>query len=205
MAPVGTTSGIRELDDRKRFAVAFYPKTIFRGKAKDWLSIGSVLGGPGGGGFFTFLAERIEKRFASLREPLLESLRAIARAASPGLCPIFIPATAPVMGILYLRQIEILFPVRPLFEQRAWTVTDFNPAGGLIFAEPRVIHIAEVLASRNRSSAQGPLFDGLQEVGFAAGFHSCSDEVAHGPIVILPFRSVHKPHLFASKKCRATG
>jgi hypothetical protein len=67
MAPIGTTSGIRELDDRERFAVAFYPKTIFRGKEKAWLSIGSVLGGPGGGRFFTFLAERIEKRFATLR------------------------------------------------------------------------------------------------------------------------------------------
>jgi hypothetical protein len=186
-------------------AVAFYPETIFRRKKKAWLSIGSVLGGPGGGGFLTFLAERIEKRFARLGEPLLEPLRAIARAASPGLCPIFIPATAPVVGILYLRQIEILFPVRPLFEQRARTVTDFNPAGGLIFAEPRVIHIAEVFASRNRSSAQTSLFDGLQEVGLAAGFHSCSDEVTHGSIVIPPFRPVHKPHLFASKKCKVTG
>jgi hypothetical protein len=200
MALIGTTLAIRGLDDQKQFCVAFYPKTIFRCKEKARLSIGSVLGGPGGGGFLTFLAERIEKRFATLRKALLEPLCAIAGAASPGLCPILIPAAAPVVGILYLRQIEILFPVGPLFEQRARTVTDFNPSGGLIFAEPRVIHIAEVLVSRNRSPAEGSPFDCLQKVGFAAGFHSCSDEVAHGTIVILPFRSVHKAHLSASKE-----
>jgi hypothetical protein len=182
-APTGANLGLLGLDDSKQFTVALCPNDFpRRGKAR--LSIRAVPGWPGGIAVFGFLTEPIEKRFAILREPLLELLCAIARAACPRLGPIFISATAPVMGILYPRQIEVFFPVRALFQQRAWTITDLNPAGGLIFTEPRVVHIAEILASRNRSSAQGLFFNCLQEVGFAARFDSCPDKVAHDSIVI---------------------
>jgi hypothetical protein len=53
--------------------------------------------------------------------------------------------------------------VRPLFLERCRTVADFDPAGGIIRAEPSVLHISQVLAFRDGASSQTAVVDGFEE------------------------------------------
>ncbi len=89
-------------------------------------------------------------------------------------------ALAPVMSILHFREIEIFFPVRPLFLQRRGTVADFYPAHGLVVAELSFIHVAEIFAFGNRALAEGFLLDGPKKIVFAAGLDAGSNEITHG-------------------------
>ncbi len=106
---------------------------------------------------------------------LLQALCAIAIAASPGLAPVFIAALAAVMRVLHFGEIKIFFPVRLLFLKWCWAVADFDPAHGLVGAEAGISHIAKVFASRDGSSAECFLLDGLKQISFAAGFHAGSN------------------------------
>ena len=107
-------------------------------------------------------AEHIEKRLALLGQALLEPLGTVAGAACPGLTPILVSATAAIMGILYPGEIEILLPVRPLFQQRTRAITHFDPAAGLILKQSRVLHVAKVLAFGDRPSPQGASLNRFQ-------------------------------------------
>src|SRR5215831_4093979 len=87
------------------------------------------------------------------------------------------------MRVLDLRQVEVFLPVRPLFLQGRRTVTDLDPTGRLVRAEPRVPHVPEVLALGDRTFAESSGLDCPQEGGLAAGLHSCPDEIPHRTIV----------------------
>jgi hypothetical protein len=79
------------------------------------------------------------------------------------------------MGVLHFREIEIFFPVRPFFLERGGTVADFYPADGLVDAEPRFTHVAQVFTFCDRAPAERFLLDGLQQISFAAGFNTGSN------------------------------
>ncbi|PYU24996.1 MAG: hypothetical protein DMG30_06915 [Acidobacteria bacterium] len=63
-----------------------------------------------------FPAEHMEKALAGLGQPLLEPLGTIAGTAGPRFTPIFIPAAATIVGVLYAGEVEIFLPVGPLFQ-----------------------------------------------------------------------------------------
>src|SRR5579864_1448995 len=87
------------------------------------------------------------------------------------------------MRVLDAGEVEKLFPVGTLFLQRRWAVADLDPAGGLVFAEPRILHIAEIFALGDGSVTQSSGVDSVQQVGFSTGFYTGSDQVTHNPIV----------------------
>ena len=86
-------------------------------------------------------------------ELAFQSFGAVAIAAGPGLRAVLIAAPPPIMGILNARQLEVLFPIGPLFEQGSRTVANLDPPRGLIAAKPRLPHIAQVFALGDRSLA----------------------------------------------------
>jgi hypothetical protein len=92
---------------------------------------------------------------------------------------IVVAALAPVVGILHARKIEIFFPVRPFLLQWRWAVADFHPAHGLVSAEARVRHIAEIFAFSNRALAERFILNGIEQSGFATRLHAGSHQIAH--------------------------
>jgi hypothetical protein len=56
---------------------------------------------------------------------------------------------------------------------------NLDPTRGLVRAKPRVVHVAQILAFRDRPLAESLVFDGLQQIAFAAGFNAGSDEITH--------------------------
>ena len=130
-----------------------------------------------------------EKRFARPLQLFFQTSCAVASVAGPGLGTILVAAFAAVMRVLHTAEIEILFPIRPLFLKRSRAVADFHPTGGLIWAETGVIHVAEVFAFRDGAMSEGFGFDRLQQVAFAAGFYAGSDEITHSNSTLrLPLR-----------------
>jgi hypothetical protein len=130
--------------------------------------------------FLAFLGvKRIEEGRASHLQLLLQPRSAIAIATGPRLAPILVAAFAPVVRILHFREIEVFFPVRPFFLQRRGTVADFHPADGLVGAEPRVVHVAQIFAFSDRALAQLLIFNGLEQIAFATGFNAGSNQIAH--------------------------
>jgi len=141
------------------------------------------------------VAKEIQERFTAFRQPLLEPLGTIAGAAGPNLRAIFISTAAAIMRVLHAREIEILFPIGTLLEQRAGTITHLNPARRAILADPGVLHIAQIFAFGHRSAAKRATLDRSQQVRLATGFHSRTNEITHGLIVAL---SGHEPLVLAS-------
>ena len=83
------------------------------------------------------------------------------------------------MRVLYAQQVEVFFPVRTLFLQRCRTVANLDPTCGLVWAKPRVVHVTQIFALRNRASAEGFIFECLQQIAFATRFNAGSDEITH--------------------------
>jgi len=97
--------------------------------------------------------QNFEEGLACALQSLFEAGGAVAIAASPGLGAVFVAAFAAVVGILHLHKFKILFPIRTLFLERCGAVTDFDPAHRFIGTNPRIVHIAEVLALSDRAFA----------------------------------------------------
>ncbi len=88
------------------------------------------------------------------------------------------------MRILNLQQVEILFPIWPLFLKGCWAITNLNPLDGAVFALPRLRHIAEVFAASHRTSAEGAFFNSAVEGFPLTGFDFGGDEISHEEIVL---------------------
>src|ERR1700733_8212289 len=125
-------------------------------------------------------AESVQERRAGCFQVLLQPRGAIASATGPRLRTILVAAFAPVVCILHARQVKVFFPVRPFFLQRGRAVADFHPAYGLVGAEPRFVHVAQVFAFGNRTLAEPLLIDGLKHIGFVAGLNASSNQITHG-------------------------
>ncbi len=83
------------------------------------------------------------------------------------------------MRVLYAHQVEVFFPVRTFFLQRCRTVANLDPTCGLVRAKPGVVHVTQIFTLRNGPFAEGFVFDGLQQIAFATGFNTGSDEITH--------------------------
>jgi len=89
------------------------------------------------------------------------------------------------MRILNFQQIEILFPVRTLFQKGRGAITNFNPLHAFIVQLPRLAHVSKILVSRYRSSTKRFFLDGLLESLFFARLDFGSNEISHRSIVLL--------------------
>src|SRR5262249_30638908 len=81
------------------------------------------------------------------------------------------------------RQLEVLFPIRPLFEQWSRTVANLNPMRSLIVEEPRIPHIAKVFPFCDGSLAQCSVLDSFQKRSLAPRFHARSHQISHLPLL----------------------
>ena len=124
-------------------------------------------------------AQRVKKRGTGLLQLLFQPRRAVAVTASPRLGSILIAAVAAIVSILHARQIEILFPVRTLFLQGRRTIADFHPPRSLVFAQPSILHIAEIFSFGYRTLAEGFLLNGFQQITLTAGFYPGSNQISH--------------------------
>jgi hypothetical protein len=82
---------------------------------------------------------------ASLGEPLLELLCAIAIAAGPRFFAIQVAAVFARVRVLYAQKLEILLPIGPFLLQRCRAETDFHPPNSAVVIEPGVLHIIQIL------------------------------------------------------------
>ena len=76
-------------------------------------------------------------------------------------------------------EIKIPLPVWTLFLQRLRAVANFHPAGGVIAAQPGIVHIAEIFAFGNRAFAQSLVLDRVEQVLFASRLHPRPDQITH--------------------------
>ena len=125
-------------------------------------------------------AKRLQERRAGIFQLLLQSRSAIAVAAGPRFFTVVVAALAAVVCILHFPEIKIFFPIRPFFLQRRGTVTDFHPAHRAVIADPRIPHIAQVLALGDGALAKLFILDGLKKVIRATGFNVSLNQVPHG-------------------------
>ena len=134
-------------------------------------------------GGFPLFAEGIQERGATGLQLLLQTQGAITIATRPGLTSIFVAALAPVVSVLHPRQIKVFLPIRPFLLERSGAIADFDPASGLVGAEPRFIHIAQVFAFGNRPMPERFILDGLEQIGFLTGLYAGSNQITHRAIV----------------------
>src|SRR2546428_12477701 len=112
-------------------------------------------------------------------EVRFEPSRTVAVAARPRVRPIQIAAAAARVCVLHSLELEVLFPVRPLFGERRRTEADLDPSNAAICILASGGHVAQVLVAGNRSAAERLASDRIgQRRGFV-GFDSRRDQVAH--------------------------
>jgi len=87
------------------------------------------------------------------------------------------------MGVLDLREVEVLLPVRTFFLKGAGAVADLDPARGSIGKEARVLHVAKIFAFSHRALAESFIRDRLKEFLFSTRLQSCSHEIPHRVII----------------------
>ena len=90
---------------------------------------------------------------------LFQLLCAIAIAARPRLGAVFVPAIPARMGVLYTDQIEIFFPICPLFRQWRIAKAGLDPGGGAVPIHPRLVHIVNVLVAGDRIFSERAVID----------------------------------------------
>jgi hypothetical protein len=83
------------------------------------------------------------------------------------------------VSVLHFREIEKFFPVRTLFLQGRRAVADLYPAHCLVVAEPRFLHVAQVLAFGDGALPERFFLDGLKQITLAAGFNAGSNQISH--------------------------
>src|SRR5213592_4806958 len=112
------------------------------------------------------LTQRVQELRTPALHACLESIRAIAVATGPRLGSIFITATLPAVRILDANEVEILFPVRPLFLKRQSAEANLHPAHATVVAQPGAFHVAQILVARHRAGAERTVLDRLQQRRF---------------------------------------
>ena len=133
-------------------------------------------------------SDLLDKRLAESGELALQALGAIAVLAGPGFGAVVVATVAAVMRVLHFDEIEVLLPIRPLFKEGRRAVADFDPAGGAVGAKAGVLHISKVFAAGDGASAEGAVFDRLEERLLAVGLDSGAHQVAHGVFILLLIR-----------------
>ncbi len=82
-------------------------------------------------------------------------------------------------------QIEVLLPIRSLLLQGRRTIADLDPSGRAVFAEPRLLHVPQVLGSCHGTPAQRSLFNRLKQRSFAAWPDTGAHQIPHGAPILM--------------------
>src|ERR1700683_1651169 len=128
----------------------------------------------------------LQESLPGSRQLSLQTRRAIAVLAGPGLRSVVVPALAAVMRILHLDQFEVSLPIGALFLEWSRTVADLNPPGGAVRAKPGLLHVSQVFAPGDGTSTQCSLFNGLKKGPLSAGLDAGAHQVPHdAPILRL--------------------
>jgi hypothetical protein len=108
------------------------------------------------------LAERLQERRAPSFQPLLQPRTAVTIAARPWFFTLLVATVAAIVCVLHSLDIKVLFPIRPLLQERRGTITDFDPThrSGL---DARIAHIAQVLAPGHGALAKLFTLDGFKK------------------------------------------
>jgi hypothetical protein len=130
--------------------------------------------------FATLPAQLGEKRFALTRDLPLQLLSAVAIAASPRLCPVFVSAISSRMGILNRQQLEVFFPIWTFLLEWWIAETSFHPRRYASRIDPRLRHVVLILAAGDRALAERLIIDRPKQRLFLPWFNASFDEIAHG-------------------------
>jgi hypothetical protein len=128
----------------------------------------------------------VQERLACDFQFLFETRRTVAIAAGPRFRPVLVFALAAVVRILHTRQVEILFPVRPLFLQGSWAIAHLYPTRGVIRTQTCLLHVTQIFTFGDRSLSQGLLLDGVEQIRFTTGFYSGSNQITHECLTAAP-------------------
>src|SRR5260370_15084839 len=90
------------------------------------------------------------------------------------------------MSVLHLHQLEILLPVRTLFQERRGAVTNFDPAHRLVGTNPRLVHVAKIFALGDRALAQRAALNRFHQGPPATILHPRPHQVSHTVWMTLP-------------------
>jgi hypothetical protein len=92
-------------------------------------------------------------------------------AARPWFFTVLVATVAAVVCVLHSLEIKVLFPIRPLLQERRGTITDFDPThrSGL---DARIAHIAPVLAPGHGALAKFFTLDGFKKTVCATGLNA---------------------------------
>ena len=112
-------------------------------------------------------------------EFFLQLFRAIAVAAGPKLCSVFMPAIAPRVRILYAEQFEILLPVPALFRERRLAEASFYPDRSFGFVHGRLAHVVQIFLAGDGAASERTVVDPADERTFLSGFQLCFNEIPH--------------------------
>src|SRR5262249_25717305 len=110
-------------------------------------------------------------------------------ATRPRLGAVQVTTAVPAVRVLDAHQLEVFLPVRPLFLQRLSAEADLDPADAAVVAQPGLLHVPHVFVAGHGPLARGAVFDGQQQVGFAAGFDTRGYQIAHGLFLSFTHRS----------------
>src|SRR5438445_3408485 len=137
------------------------------------------------------LAQHIQELLTPALHACFETIGTIAVAAGPRLGSIFITATLPAVRILDANEVEILFPVRPLFLKRQSAEANFHPTHTTVVAQPGAFHVAQILVARHRAGAERTVLDHLQQRWFPAGLDASLHQVPH--VIVFRFAAIILP------------
>src|SRR5690349_24817737 len=97
---------------------------------------------------------RRAERLALGGEVLFEPVGAVTVVTGPAFRAVQVTTATAGMRVLNLQQVEIFFPVGTFFRQRRVAVTDFDPLNVSVIELPGLLHISEILVSRDRSASK---------------------------------------------------
>jgi hypothetical protein len=115
--------------------------------------------------------ERLQEGRARSFQPLLQPGTAITIAARPWFFTVLVATFAAVVCVLHSLEIKVLFPIRPLLQERRGTITDFDPTHRSSL-DARLAHIAQVLALGHGALAKFFTLDGFKKTVCATGLNA---------------------------------
>src|SRR4029077_7669488 len=124
-------------------------------------------------------AQRLQKGLTFVRQLLLKSFCAIAIAAGPRFGAVFVTTIPARVGVLSAEKIEIFFPIRTFFRERGIAKTGFNPSRNAAGIQARLAHVMNVLVACDRTFAQCPVVDRLEQRLRFPRFYSCFNQITH--------------------------
>ena len=95
-------------------------------------------------------------------------------------------ASPPRVRILHAEQVEIFFPIRPLFRQRRITKTGLDPLRHALFVYARLLHVVEVFGAGDRALPERFVFDRTDKCAFLSQFYQGFHEITHEPNIARP-------------------